>query len=134
VSAENVIAALLGVSALNAQFGSRRALVRLPGGTDQTQKCLVYAVITDEPTPNVNYADGKARARARVRVTVTAKTVQEVLDAHAAVRAAIDFTHGGTHGGHVVVSCRKAQSGPMQKDDSLGVWWRPDDYVLAYYE
>ena len=134
MSAENIITAMLASATLDATFGDRRALVRLPADTDQTQKCLVCSVVYDEPTPNVNYADGKRRARARCRVSVTGKAVQDVLDGQAAVRGVLDFKFSVVHGGHTVLRIRKVSSGEMQKDDSLGVWWRPDDYDLIYFE
>jgi hypothetical protein len=134
MSVEAMLEDMLSSASLDALFGDRRALNRLPQDTDQTLTCLVYDVITDTPTPNVNFRDGQARARARCRIKVIAPDLDNVMQGHAAVRAVLDFAIGGTYGGHRLLIARKVQGGPVMRDDSLGVWWRPDDYELAYYE
>lgn len=134
MSAEHVVAALTAQAAVAAVFGDRVALDQLPQSTDLTLKCLAYQIVSDTPAPNVNHLDGQARSNARVRLSVLGKTPGDVVSAHAALRAALDFTHGGTYGGHRVLSFRKVLSSSTKRDNDLGVWVRHDDYMLAYYE
>lgn len=133
MSAEYVLEALCGHSSFTAVFGTRKALKELPPDTDRAQKCLVYEVITDTPMPNVDHTRSR-RAQARVRITVSGKRLEDVIAGHDAFRTALDFTIGATHAGKRVVIFRKLQSGTPDRDEALGIWWRPDDYVLAYYE
>lgn len=134
MSAERVVEAMLAQAAVVAVFGDRVALGQLPSSTDLTQKCLVYEFASDIPRPNVNHADGKARSEARVRLKVLGKEAGDVVSGHDALRAALDFTKGVVFAGSRVVVFRKVLGTQPIRDNDVGVWWRADDYLLAYYD
>lgn len=132
MSAESIVASLLGHATITALVGARRALGQLP--TNTTMPALVYNVIDCAPEPKIAYQLGGNRARARVQINPLAGTIAEVKAIGAAVQGVMDFLHAQTVATKTVVSCRRDLIGRMDKDDEAGIWTQPTDYILLFVE
>jgi hypothetical protein len=132
MSAELLIPAMLNHSSITALIGTRLALERLP--TNSVMPACVYTVISDTPQPNVAYQNGQQLSRARIQINPLATTVTAVVQIHTAIRTLLDFKHRTTFSGMLVMSCRVETKGMYEKDDETGIWTRPVDYILQYYE
>jgi len=132
MSAERLIPAMLNHASISALIGTRLALERIP--TNTIMPACVYTIIDDVPAPNVAYQNGNQLTKARVQINALAMTVGEVISINNAIRALLDFKHQATFIGILVMSCRIEMWGAYEKDDETGIWTRPVDYFLQYYE
>ena len=132
MSAELLIPAMLNHASITALIGTRLALHRLPQNT--VMPACVYNVISDNPDPYINYQSGQQITKARVQINALALTVASVVSIHAAIRNLLDYKHNLTYSGIKVMSSRVDFKGPYEKDDETGIWTRPIDYILQYYE
>ena len=132
MSAESLIAAWLTDSSIAALVGTRIALHELPQGT--TYPNLVYHVLSTVPDPVLGYQVGNQRAWSRVQVNPQAATLAEVEAIHAAIKALLDFKHYVTVGGLLVVSSRRDNEGPVNKDAMTLAWTKPVDYKIYFGE
>jgi hypothetical protein len=73
-------------------------------------------------------------ARARIQINPIAKSIGDVKTILDAVRAAMDFKLQQVYATKTVISSRLELLGPIEKDDDLGVWTQPVDYMLMWYE
>ena len=132
MSAELLIPAMLDHATITALIGNRLALQRLP--QNSAMPACVYNVISDNPDPNIDYQSGPQLTKARVQINPLALTVGSIVSIHAAIRSLLDFKHNTTYSGIKVLSSRVDFKGPYEKDDETGIWTRPVDYILQYYE
>jgi hypothetical protein len=132
MSAEQIISTWLADATITALVGSRRALSQLPQGT--AYPALVYEVVTTTPRPHLNYATEPQEAMARVQLNPLAKDIATVKSIHSALRTLLDFKHNITIAGKTIISCRLGVIGLVEKDNDLGIWTQPADYMLRYYE
>jgi len=132
MNAEIIVASLLNVTGITALVGNRRALGQLPQNT--AMPALVYNIIDGVPQPNVAYQIGKQREFARIQINPLALTIPDVKSIHAAVRAALDFTHQKTVAGKLIISCRFDTMREISRDIDSGIWTQPADYILQYYD
>ena len=96
---------------------------------------LLLTVVSRRPEPEVAYQRGPQRMRVRVQIDAIAPDLPTVEDVHAAVRACLDFRHRETVEGCFVLSCRLMEGAtPPLRNPALGVWSRPADYSLMFYE
>lgn len=128
---ELIIAAMLNQAGITALVGNRRALGQLPQNSQFP--AIVYQVIDGQPQPGLNYSVDDL-AMARIQINPLAVTLAEVKNIHAAVRTGLDFTHHQTYAGKLVMSCRFDQLGPIDRDEEMGIWTQPADYMLRWYE
>lgn len=128
---EIIIAAMLNQAGITALVGNRRALGQLPQNSQFP--AIVYQVIDGQPQPGLNYAVDDL-AMARIQINPLAVTLAEVKNIHAAVRTGLDFKHHQTFAGKLVMSCRFDQLGPIDRDEEMGIWTQPADYMLRWYE
>lgn len=129
---EIIIATLLNTPAITNLVGNRRALGQLP--QNSTFPALVYNVIDSVPVPNVAYQVGKQMARARIQFNPLAVNISDIKQIQAALRTVLDFKHQQTVATKLVVSCRLATIGDMEKDTDADIWTQSVDYILQYYE
>ncbi|MEY2655014.1 MAG: hypothetical protein RLZZ524_2042 [Pseudomonadota bacterium] len=129
---ELVIASMLQAPGIAALVGDRIALGTLP--TNTALPAVVYQVVDATPMPNVAYQNGPKHARARIQINPLAHNLGDVKAIHAAIRHAIDFAHHQTHAGKLVISCRFALLGPVDRDHESDTWTQPADYNLTYDE
>lgn len=132
MSAELIVAELLKDASITALIGTRNALVQLPKNT--SYPALVYTVIETTPDPVLAYQTTDQMARARIQFNPLAKDIATVKQILAALRTLLDFKHNDTVLGHLIVSCRLDNIGPVDRDNDIGVWTQPADYMLMYYE
>jgi hypothetical protein len=132
MSAELIIAELLNDASITNLVGNRKALVQLPKNTQYP--ALVYTVIDTTPEPTLSYQTADQMARARIQFNPLAKNIASVASILTALRNLLDFKHNDTVLGHKIVSCRLDVIGPVDRDNDIGVWTQPADYVLMYYE
>lgn len=128
---ELIIAAMLNQAGITALVGNRRALGQLPQNSQFP--AIVYQVIDGQPQPGLNYSVDDL-AMARIQINPLAVTLAEVKNIHAAVRTGLDFKHHQTFAGKLVMSCRFDQLGPIDRDEEMGIWTQPADYMLRWYE
>ena len=128
---EIIIAAMLNQAGITALVGNRRALGQLPQNSQFP--AIVYQVIDGQPQPGLNYSVDDL-AMARIQINPLAVTLAEVKNIHAAVRTGLDFKHHQTFAGKLVMSCRFDQLGPIDRDEEMGIWTQPADYMLRWYE
>jgi len=131
VNPELIIAAMLNQAGITALVGNRRALGQLPQNSQFP--AIVYQVIDGQPQPGLNYSVDDL-AMARIQINPLAVTLAEVKNIHAAVRTGLDFKHHQTFAGKLVMSCRFDQLGPIDRDEEMGIWTQPADYMLRWYE
>lgn len=129
---ELIVAAMLNTGAINALVGNRKAMGQLPQNT--TFPAIAYTIIDSSPQPHLNYAGESQMARARIQINPIGTTIAQVKSMLDAIRAAMDFKLQQTFAGKTVVSCRLELLGPVEKDNDLGVWMQPVDYILMWYE
>lgn len=127
-----LIQAWLSDVRISALVGTRWAESPLPPGT--TFPALAYSTITARTEPNVNHLDGRKRVFARVQFNPVAESLVTVAAIHTALRDVMDFTHNQVVGGKLVLSCRVDLLGPVPPDVDVGLYTRPLDFVLRYYE
>ena len=129
---ELIVAAMLNTTAINALVGTRKAMGQLPQNT--TFPAIVYTIVDSSPQPHLNYSGERQMARARIQVNVIAKSISEIKAIFDAVRAAMDFKLQQTFASKTVVSSRLELMNPAEKDNDIGVWMQPVDYILMWYE
>lgn len=132
MSAELLIPAMLDDATILALIGNRLSLERLP--QNSTMPACVYQIITNSPVPNVAFQNGLQLTRARVQINPLALTVAGIVAIHDAIKALMNFRHHLTFIGILVMSCRLDVRGMYERDDETGIWTRPFDYILQYYE
>jgi hypothetical protein len=86
------------------------------------------------PQPNVAYQVDKQLATARIQFNPLAVTINEIKQIQTALRNTLDFKHQQTIAGKLVISCRLATIGEMEKDTDADIWTQSVDYILRYYE
>ena len=129
---ELIVAAMLNTTAINALVGNRRAMAQLP--KNSAFPAIVYTIVDSSAQPNLNYSGGRQMARARIQINPIAKSIGDVKTILDAVRAAMDFKLQQVYATKTVISSRLELLGPIEKDDDLGVWTQPVDYMLMWYE
>jgi hypothetical protein len=129
---ELIVAAMLNTTAINALVGNRRAMAQLP--QNSAFPAIVYTIVDSSAQPNLNYSGGRQMARARIQINPIAKSIGDVKTILDAVRAAMDFKLQQVYATKTVISSRLELLGPIEKDDDLGVWTQPVDYMLMWYE
>lgn len=132
MSAEAITATLLTDASITALVGDRVALGQLP--TNTIYPAIVYQIITVTPRPALSAQQSAQLEHARIQINPIAATLDQVMQMHAAVRTLFDFRHQATIAGKTVVSLRRAGgSAPYDKDDDMGLWTQPADYMLSWY-
>lgn len=129
MSAESIVEFLLADPSIAALVSDRWALKQLPDDTDMP--ALVFDIVTETPKPNLA---ASSLVQSRIQFNPLAETVDEVMAIHAALKALCDFKHAQVLAGFIVVSMRRDTPGAYDKDNELGVWTRPVDYMLLHYE
>lgn len=129
---ELIVAAMLNTTGINALVGNRKAMGQLPQNT--TFPAIVYTIVDASPQPHLNYSSERQMARARIQVNVIAKSIAEIKAIFDAVRAAMDFKHQQVFASKTVISCRLELLSPVEKDNDIGVFMQPVDYILMWYE
>lgn len=132
MNAELVVATMLSDSSITNLVGNRKAVSQLPQNT--TFPALVYQVISNMPDPTLDYASAPQLTRARIQFNPLATSIGEIKSIHSALRGVFDFKHNTVVGSVTVMSCRLEMMGVVEKDNDIGVWTQPADYLLAYYE
>lgn len=132
MSAELIVHELLESPSIVALVGDRRALVQLPQGS--LTPALVYKVVGVRPSPNVSYHLGSQRSIARVQLNPLATSIAMVQTIHAAIQKEFDFLHHAKVADKLLLSCRLALRGPVDKDNETGLWTQPYDYLLQFLE
>ncbi len=129
---ELIVAAMLNVPGITNLVGTRRAMGQLPQNT--AFPAIGYTIVDSSPQPQQNYSGESQMARARIQLNPIGKSIAEVKSMLDAIRAAMDFKLHQTFAGKTVISCRLELLGPVEKDNDLGVWMQPVDYMLMWYE
>ena len=130
MSAELITAELLNVAGVTALVSTRIAFAQLPQNT--AYPALVYDVIDDVPVLPINAAAGPQLMRSRVQVTALAKTLAECAAIQVAVLAAMNLK-SATYAGKVVSGSYEDIAGPRSRDNELGVWESPKDFIFYWY-
>lgn len=130
MSAELITAELLNVAGVTALVGTRRAFAQLP--PNSTMPALVYDVIGDVPILPINASAGPQLMRSRVQVTALALTLAECAQIQTAVLAAMNLK-SATYAGKVVSGTVEDIAGPRTRDNELGVWESPKDFIIIWY-
>lgn len=129
---ELIVAAMLNTAGINALVGNRKAMGQLPQNT--TFPAIVYTIVDASPQPHLNYSSERQMSRARIQVNVIAKSIAEIKAIFDAVRAAMDFKHQQVFASKTVISSRLELLSPVEKDNDIGVFMQPVDYILMWYE
>ena len=132
MSTELIVHSLLDRPSIVALVGDRRALVQLPQGS--LIPAIVYNVVDVRPYPNVSYQVGPQRSIARVQFKPLATSIAMVQTIHAVIKKELDFLHHVKVAENLLVSCRFALHGPVDKDNETGLWTQPYDYLLQFSE
>ncbi len=132
MNAEQLVPAMLAGSSIENLIGKRLALERLP--TNTTFPACVYQIISDTPAPNIAFQNGQQLTKARVQINALAMTVGEVSSINLAIKTLLNFKLQTWFGDTLVVSSRLEMRGAYEKDDETGLWTRPVDYFIQYYE
>ena len=132
MSAELLIPAMLNDASITALIGDRLALNRLP--TNSTFPACVYQIISDTPTPFIDYLNGQQLTKARVQFNPLAASVGAVIQIQDAIKALMNFKHSTTYSGILLMSSRVEMLGNFEQDVESGVWTRPIDYFIQYYQ
>ena len=132
MSAELLIPAMLNDATITALIGDRLALNRLP--TNTAFPACVYQIISDTPDPFIDYNNGNQPTRARVQINPLAETVGVLIQIQSAIKNLLNFKHSTTYSGILIISCRIEMLGNFEQDIETGIWTRPIDYFLQYYQ
>jgi len=130
MSAVKIVEALLGDVAITALIGNRAALVQLK--QNPIYPALVYSFPAETPLRNLA-GDKPERMDTTVQINPLAKTIDEVIAIHAAVRSVFEMG-AGTVAGQKVVGIERDFIGGFSKDNALGLWTQPVDYEIQHYE
>lgn len=128
---EHIFDKMLRVPSVTTLVNQRIALTQLPQNT--TYPAIVYELVSGNPKPHLNY-QREPFAECRFQVNPLAKTIAVVKSIHAAVRGELDFRHAVTVDGVRIVSIRLDGFGPVDRDDEVGIWTQPADYVVQFFE
>jgi Protein of unknown function (DUF3168) len=129
---EAVMFALLNASsAITALVGARISESRMV--ENDPYPALVLDLVSGNLIHPINAAQGPHLVQARVQVTALGKTVGDVKTLLEQVRLACEFQRGAI-AGVTVVSIVRDLIGPDAKNDELGVYYQPHDYMVTFYE
>lgn len=123
---------LLASSEVDAVVANRVALELLPQNTQYP--AIVFNVISDVPDPWVDYQNGPQLSKARVQFNPLAATAVAVISIAEALRLTLDFKHNVMVGDIKVMSSRLESRGAYSRDEATGLWTRPLDYRIEYYQ
>ena len=127
---ELIIKNLITVAGVTALVGDRIACELLP--QNSSYPALVYSVISDVPQYTLNVKGDAQYSRARIQINPIAKTIAEVKAVHAAILAAINWTINQDTIENRILSCWRDSTGALSRDDDLGLWTQPADFMLLY--
>ena len=130
MQAEQIASKLLHAPLVTALAGDRIALARLPHNAQMP--ALVYNVVSDT---SIEWVDNRTQylRQARLQVNPIAHSVGALKELQQSVITSIDFKQNVDVGESFLVYCRLNLIGPMDKDDEVGVWTQPTDFLIHYY-
>ena len=129
--AEEVIYALLNVSAINALVGNRITPMRAK--QNDAWPALVTEYISGVELAPIAAGLGNQVMRSRVQVTAFAKTYAELKALLEQVRSACNY-QSGTIAGVRVISVLRDSVSPDSRDDQLGLDMQSIDFMVTHYE
>lgn len=130
MSLDVIAPALLRDVRIEASFGSRIALNRLP--PDTAYPALVWMII-DETDDDYLDAQGQPPVvRGILQLNPLAKTYGEVRQLHKLLRSVLDEKTGIEVDGHHVIRIARSSLGPPDRDEDAGVWTRAADYLIQF--